>query len=68
MPKFKEFDFEALNKEHLSVLRSLGRVVGVKAPAAKSKKELIARRFLIKVPQRACKDYDRIQKTDYLSR
>ena len=41
MPKFKQFSFQELSKEHLSVLRALGRAVGVKAPAAKGKKELI---------------------------
>lgn len=41
MQKFIEFSFSMLDKEHLSVLRALGRAVGVKAPAAKSKKDLI---------------------------
>lgn len=41
MPKFKEFSYCELDKEHLSVLRALGRAVGVKAPAARSKKDLI---------------------------
>ena len=41
MPKFIEFSYQMLDKEHLSVLRALGREVGVKAPAAKSKKSLI---------------------------
>ena len=41
MSKFIEFSYQELDKEHLSVLRALGRAVGVKAPAALSKGDLI---------------------------
>ena len=41
MVKFIEFTTELLEKEHLSVLREIGRVIGVKAPAAKKKEALI---------------------------
>ncbi len=41
MPKLKNLLAKDLEKEHLTVLRELGRVVGVKAPAAKNKEELV---------------------------
>ena len=39
--KFKTFTPEALEKVNLFVLREIGRVIGVKAPASKNKDELI---------------------------
>lgn len=41
MAKLKFLFAKDLEKEHLSVLRELGRVAGVKAPAAKNKEELV---------------------------
>ncbi len=42
MAVFKELTYEGLDKQHLSVLREIGRVIGVKAPAAyKTKHDLI---------------------------
>ena len=41
MLKLRKLYAEELEKEHLSVLRELGRQIGVKAPAAKNKEELI---------------------------
>ncbi len=41
MLKFKKFDFEVLDKLHLSVLREIGREIGVRAPAGKNKEVLI---------------------------
>ena len=40
MRKFKEFKEEELRALHLSVLREIGREIGVKAPAAMNKDEL----------------------------
>ena len=39
--KFKKFTTEMLDKVNLFVLREIGRVIGVKAPAAKNKDDLI---------------------------
>ena len=39
--KFKKFTVETLDKVNLFVLREIGRVIGVKAPAAKKKDDLI---------------------------
>ena len=39
--KFKTFTTETLEKVNLFVLREIGRVIGVRAPAAKNKDELI---------------------------
>ena len=39
--KFKKFTPEMLDKVNLFVLREIGRVIGVKAPAAKNKDDLI---------------------------
>ena len=39
--KFKKFSYEDLEKVHLSYLREIGRIIGVKAPAALPKHELI---------------------------
>ena len=39
--KFKKFTAEMLDKVNLFVLREIGRVIGVKAPAAKNKDDLI---------------------------
>lgn len=41
MSLFRKMTKEELNEKHLSVLRELGRVIGVKAPASKNKEELI---------------------------
>ncbi len=41
MKKFITFTREILSKEHLTALREIGRQIGVKAPAEKSKSELI---------------------------
>ena len=41
MRKYKKFTNEDLEKEHLSVLRELGREIGVKAPAGLNKEVLI---------------------------
>jgi len=41
MTKLKKFTFEELDKLHLSILREIGRVAGVKAPAGKNKESLI---------------------------
>lgn len=41
MAKFIKFTYEMLDQQHLSVLREIGRVIGVKAPAAKNKESLI---------------------------
>ena len=41
MVKFKKMSKEELEKEHLSILREIGRVIGVKAPAALNKDQLI---------------------------
>lgn len=39
--KLIKFDYEKLDKLHLSVLREIGRVSGVKAPASKNKEKLV---------------------------
>lgn len=39
--KFKTFTTETLEKVNLFVLREIGRVIGVKAPASKNKDDLI---------------------------
>ena len=39
--KFKKFTPEMLDKVNLFVLREIGRMIGVKAPAAKNKDDLI---------------------------
>ncbi len=39
--KFKKFSYESLEKVHLAYLREIGRIIGVKAPAALSKHDLI---------------------------
>ncbi len=41
MGRLKKLTKEVLEKEHLSVLRELGRCVGVKCPASKNKDDLI---------------------------
>ncbi len=41
MHKLIDLTREELEKEHLSVIRELGRHIGVKAPASKKKKEII---------------------------
>ncbi len=41
MLKLRKLYSEELEDEHLSILRELGRQIGVKAPAAKNKEELI---------------------------
>ena len=41
MSKFITFTTEILKKQHLSTLREIGRQIGVRAPAAKSKDRLI---------------------------
>lgn len=41
MKKIKTLDVETLMEKHLSVIRELGRYMGVRAPAAKKKEELI---------------------------
>lgn len=41
MAKFIQFTTEVLEKQHLSKLREIGRQIGVKAPAAKNKDELV---------------------------
>ena len=38
---FRKLTFEELNCRHLSIVRELGRKMGVKAPASKKKKEII---------------------------
>lgn len=42
MAIFKKLTKELLETQHLTVVREIGRVIGVKAPAAKNKDELIA--------------------------
>ena len=39
--EFKNLEKEILDEEHLSVLRALGRAIGVKAPASKKKEVLV---------------------------
>lgn len=39
--KFKKFTAKDLEELHLSIVREIGRVIGVKAPAAKKKEDLI---------------------------
>ena len=41
MAKFIEFTGELLGKEHLSVLREIGRVIGVRSATSKKKEDLI---------------------------
>ena len=41
MRKFKTFEKEELEKLHLSILREIGRQIGVQSPASKNKKELV---------------------------
>jgi len=41
MKRLKTFDYEMLKDVHITILRELGRVVGVKAPASKNKDVLI---------------------------
>ena len=41
MKKIKTLDVETLMEKHLSVIRELGRYMGVRAPAAKKKEQLI---------------------------
>ena len=41
MIKFVDFSTEMLEKQHLSILRELGRVIGVKGPSGRSKEDLI---------------------------
>ncbi len=41
MKKLIKLNYEILSKEHLSILREIGRFIGVKAPAEKSKSQLI---------------------------
>ena len=41
MATFIKFTFEILDKQHLTVLREVGRQIGVRAPAAKKKEQLI---------------------------
>ena len=41
MAKFIEFTSELLSKEHLSVLREIGRVIGVRSATSKKKEDLI---------------------------
>ena len=41
MAILRKLNREELEKEHLSVLRELGRHVGVKAPASMNKEEII---------------------------
>ncbi len=42
MVKFKKFDYATLDKLHLSVLREIGRQIGVRSPASKNKEDLIS--------------------------
>ncbi|MBQ7348388.1 MAG: transcription termination factor Rho [Clostridia bacterium] len=42
MKKFRKLFYEELKKEHLSVLREIGRQIGVKMPAGKKKDKLIS--------------------------
>ena len=42
MPKFKKFTKEELETLHLTILREIGRQIGVRAPAAKNKETLAA--------------------------
>ncbi len=41
MEKFKKLNYELLDKQHLSVLREIGRVIGVKSSTSKKKEDLI---------------------------
>lgn len=41
MPNFKKFTVEMIDDAHLSVLREIGRQIGVRAPAGKKKEQLI---------------------------
>lgn len=41
MQKFKKLTFQLLDKQHLTILREIGRVIGVKASTAKNKETLI---------------------------
>ena len=41
MKKLKLLTREMLMSQHLSVVREIGRYIGVKAPAAKKKNELV---------------------------
>lgn len=41
MVKFKKLYAEELEREHLSVLREIGRQIGVKSPASQKKEELV---------------------------
>jgi len=47
MARIRKLNREELEKEHLSVIRELGRHVGVKAPAAMNKEEIIDEIILI---------------------
>ena len=42
MAKFRKLSAQELSEEHFSVLRELGRAIGVKSPTSKNKEELIA--------------------------
>ncbi len=42
MAKFINFTFSTLENEHLTVVREIGRQIGVKAPAGKKKEQLIS--------------------------
>jgi hypothetical protein len=41
MPRFKLLSEKVLLEKHLSVIREIGRQIGVKAPAGKKKEQLI---------------------------
>lgn len=41
MPKFRKFTKEELENLHLTILREMGRQMGVRAPAAKNKEDLV---------------------------
>ncbi len=59
MNKVRILTLEELDKEHLSVLRELGRVIGVKSPASKNKNELIAHILKIQSGEEQPNDVDK---------